>query len=70
MQIHYDPNVDVLVIRLKEGPIEESDEVAPGLIVDFDADGKPLDIEIVNAEHVLSPEGKLTLELPLQASVS
>ena len=67
MQIQYDPSVDVLVIRLRDGKVSESDEVAPGMIVDFDEDGRPLAIEILNAEHVLSPDHKL--ELPFQMSV-
>jgi uncharacterized protein YuzE len=67
MQIQYDPSVDVLMIRLRDGKVSESDEVAPGMIVDFDANGVPLAIEILNAERVLSPDHKL--ELPFQLSV-
>ena len=57
------------MIRLRDGEIVESDEVAPGMIVDFDADGSPLAIEILDARRVLSPEGKLIVELPLQVTV-
>jgi uncharacterized protein YuzE len=67
MQIQYDPNVDVLVIRLREGRVSESDEVVPGMILDFDAGGRPLSIEILNAERLLSPDHKL--ELPFQITV-
>ncbi len=67
MQIQYDPGVDVLMIRLRDGKVEESDEVAPGMIVDFDADGRPLSIEILNAQRLLSPDAKL--ELPLLVTV-
>jgi uncharacterized protein YuzE len=67
MQIRYDPEVDVLVIHLREGRPEESDEVAPGMIVDFDEQGKPLAIEILNAQRLLSPSTRL--ELPFQVSV-
>jgi uncharacterized protein YuzE len=70
MQIHYDPHVDVLTIRLRNGQIAESDEVAPGMIVDFDAERVPLAIEILNAHRVLTHDGKLTLELPLHIAVS
>jgi uncharacterized protein YuzE len=68
MQIYYDATVDVLVIRLQEGKIAESDEVTPGVIVDFNDSGTPLAIEILNARRVLNSDGKLTLELPLQIS--
>ena len=67
MQIQYDPDVDVLVIQLREGKPDESDEVAPGMIVDFDEEGRPLAIEILNAERLLSPGHKL--EMPFQVSV-
>ncbi|MEO8611797.1 MAG: DUF2283 domain-containing protein [Chloroflexota bacterium] len=67
MQIQYDPSVDVLIIRLRDGKVSESDEVAPGMIVDFDDEGRPLAIEILNAERVLSPDHKL--ELPFHMSV-
>jgi len=44
-----------------------SDEVVPGMILDYDEDGRPLSIEILNAERLLSPDHKL--ELPFQVSV-
>ena len=37
MRIKYDPEVDVIRITLKDVDIEESDEDAPGIILDFDA---------------------------------
>jgi len=69
MKIRYDPAVDVLVITLKEGDYAESDEVAPGMIVDFARDGSPLAIEILQAQHLLAPDGMLTMELPLKIEV-
>ena len=53
MKIRYDPEADALYIRLREGDIEESDQVAQGLIIDYDTDGKPLAIEILDASQVL-----------------
>ena len=67
MQIQYDPQVDVLTIRLRNGKPEESDEVSPGMIVDYDLEGLPLSIEILNAQRVLSPDRKL--ELPFEVTV-
>jgi uncharacterized protein YuzE len=69
MKIRYDSTVDVLVITLREGDYAESDEVSPGVIVDFDAGGAPLAIEILNAQRVLAPDGVLTMELPLRVVV-
>jgi uncharacterized protein YuzE len=67
MQIQYDPAVDVLVIQLRAGKPDESDEVAPGMIVDFDEEGRPLAIEILNARRLFNSDQKL--ELPFQLTV-
>jgi len=53
VKIRYDPEADALYIRLREGTIEETDQVAQGLIIDYDADGKPLAIELLDASQVL-----------------
>ncbi len=68
MKLEYDPEVDVLVIRLREGQCAESDEATEGLIIDFDAEGTPLAIEILDARRVLSPDSDKKLELPFQFS--
>lgn len=53
MKIQYDPQGDILYIRLHEGEIEESDEVAKGFIVDYDSSGNPVAIEILDASRVM-----------------
>lgn len=65
MKISYDAEVDALVIVLREGQVAESDEVAPGLIVDFDSSGVPLALEVLQARHLLSTDGTLQVELPI-----
>ena len=64
MKIWYDSTVDVLMITLREGDYAESDEVSPGVIVDFDAEGRPMVIEILNARRILAPDGTLKMEIP------
>lgn len=49
MKFDYDPEVDALYIRLNEADIVESEEVQPGIILDFDADGKVAGVEVLNA---------------------
>lgn len=49
MKIIYDPEVDVLRIRLTDAAIEESDEETPGVILDFDESGQVVGFEILNA---------------------
>ena len=43
------PSITTLLIELREGTYATSDEVTPGMIVDFDKQGQPLRIEILNA---------------------
>lgn len=44
MKIHYDPEVDILMIYLRDGDFADSDQVAPNVIMDLDAQGEPLPI--------------------------
>jgi YD repeat-containing protein len=56
MKIFYDPEVDVLRVLFNTRPIEESDEERRGLILDYDADGNVVGIELLNAsERVENP---------------
>ena len=49
MKLSYDPEADSLWIRWNTEPIEESDEVEPGVVFDFNADGNVVGIEVLNA---------------------
>ena len=51
MRIQYDPEVDALYIELRDADIQESDEIAKGFIVDYDAKGEPVAIEILDASE-------------------
>jgi uncharacterized protein YuzE len=53
MKIEYDAEVDIMYIELRGTPIEESDEVSPGVIVDYDENGVPVGIEILDASDLL-----------------
>lgn len=62
MRITYDESVDIIYIRFREGDYEESDEVSEGVIVDFDKEGKPMAIEILDASKMLSQVDRVTFE--------
>ena len=49
MRFDYDPEVDALYIRLNEATIVESEEVQPGIILDFDESGKVAAVEVLDA---------------------
>lgn len=46
MNLHFDPETDALYIRLDASPIVESEEVQPGVVLDFDADNWVVGIEV------------------------
>lgn len=47
MRIKLDKANDTLYFRLDENAIVESEEVQPGVILDFDANGKVVGVEIL-----------------------
>ncbi len=49
MKAVYDPKTDTLTIELKAGPVAESDEDKPGVILDYDAEGNLVGIEVLDA---------------------
>ncbi|MBF2089482.1 MAG: DUF2283 domain-containing protein [Synechococcales cyanobacterium K44_A2020_017] len=46
MKIQYFPDTDTLSIRLNNNPSTESMEIAPDVVVDFDADGAVVGLDI------------------------
>jgi uncharacterized protein YuzE len=53
MKTLYDPKADALYVRFAETSIVESEEVADGVVLDFDAEGKLVAIEVLDAsKHV------------------
>jgi len=53
MKTHYDAEADALYVRFADVPISESEEVRPGIVFDFDADGRIVAVEILDAsEHL------------------
>ena len=59
----YDPQADALHICFKEVPVEESGEDKSGLILDYDADGNVVGIEILNARRHVDNLFSLNYEL-------
>ena len=46
MKVHLDEQADALYLRLDESPIVDSEEVQPGIVLDFDAAGQVVGVEI------------------------
>ena len=53
MKTTYDPEADALYVRFADASIVESEEVADGVVLDFDAEGRIVAIELLDAsKHV------------------
>lgn len=52
MQIRYSPESDILLIRLKEGKVVDSKDIAECIIVHYSSKKVPLEIEILDASKV------------------
>ena len=66
MRLSYHNDTDSLYIHLVERPGTEAREVAPGIVVDFDAEGKPVGIDIDHARNVLDLTTLEADSLPLK----
>jgi uncharacterized protein YuzE len=53
MKVQYDPDTDTLTIRLRDERIKESDEVRPGVVVDYGYDGGVVRFEVLRASKVV-----------------
>lgn len=49
MKTNYDPDADALYVRFAEGRVDGSEEVAPGIILDFDDQHRLVGLEVLNA---------------------
>ena len=60
MKVSVDKEVDILYIRLCEDRVtEESEEVEPGVVLDFGADGEVVGVEIWNISQRVAPTAAL-----------
>jgi uncharacterized protein YuzE len=65
MKLHYYRETDSLYIDLADRPSAESREVAPGVVLDFDAGGVLVGIDIDHASQTLDLSRVETVALPL-----
>ena len=64
MKLHYDPDTDSLYIDFNARPGADAQEIADGLVIDFDAEGRPVGIDIQHASRNLDLSTLETHALP------
>ena len=47
MKIEFDQLADALYIHLSEGDVEKTEEIKPGMMLDYDAEGNVLGVEVL-----------------------
>lgn len=47
MKIEFDPIADALYVELASGEVEKTEEISPGVMLDFDASGNVLGLEML-----------------------
>jgi len=66
MRLSYYPETDSLYIDLAERPSAESKEVSEGIVLDYDADGNLVGIDIDNASKKLELKKLVLSKLPTE----
>ena len=59
MRVRVDQGADAVTLILTDRPIEASEEIADGIIVDYDAEGRVVGIEILDASKRTGDPGAL-----------
>ncbi len=67
MKFHYYPETDTLYIELSEKPGVDSQEVAPNVVLDFDAEGHLIGIDLDHASKFVNLSRLEVNSLPVQA---
>ena len=60
MKTLYDAEADALYVRFADASIVESEEVAAGVVLDFDAEGRIVAIELLDASKHLAAGAQLS----------
>lgn len=63
MRVTYDAKTDTLTIIFNDAEIVESDEDKPGVVLDYDAKGNIVSMEILDASQRITQPTRMEYEL-------
>ena len=67
MRMHYDPEADAFAVHFApEGACVESEEVAPGVVLDCDADGQVVGIEVLDVRRRMASRPAALAQAPAE----
>ncbi len=66
MKLNYYPETDSLYINLSEQPSVETREISEGILLDYDANGGLVGIDIDNASHKVEMKRLTLSKLPAE----
>lgn len=61
MKLRVDDRADALYLRLNDSTIVESEEVAPGIVLDYSRSGEVVGVEVLHLSR-RPPQGSLSIE--------
>ena len=70
MKLNYYPETDSLYINLSEQPSVETREISEGILLDYDANGGLVGIDIDNASHKVEMEKLILSKLPAKVEMA
>ena len=56
MRVHFDEETDAVYFRLDDSPVADSEEVRPGVVLDFNERNEVVGVEILRAGKRVPPE--------------
>jgi uncharacterized protein YuzE len=63
MKIRYDAETDTLTLTLRDVPVRESEEERSGVVLDYDADGALVGLEVLDASRRVAGLTSVELEV-------
>ncbi|OLS15586.1 MAG: hypothetical protein RBG13Loki_0792 [Promethearchaeota archaeon CR_4] len=68
MKSNYDPKADALYIQLTQRPVNQSNEISKGIIIDYDEKNEPVGIEVLKVFRLFGGKSDDRAELGLKES--
>lgn len=62
IRFHYDRDANAAYLRFSEEAVVESEEVAPGVVLDYDVSGRMVGMEVLRAREHLPADALVAAE--------